>query len=115
MCPSVKNPDLVLQETGDSQGPTHFRPAECGRRQTIQAMLDHPDSVVSFSKGLPVDMHQVKHPYLAPRASAIKKQGFSEVVEARIEAPQRGSTGSAYKAKWTVCFLNGAIVMRWTL
>ena len=29
---------------------------------------------------------------LAPRASAIKEQGFSEAVAARIEAPERGST-----------------------
>ena len=29
---------------------------------------------------------------LAPRATTIKEQGFSEVVAARIEAPQRGST-----------------------
>ena len=29
---------------------------------------------------------------LAPRATAIKEQGFSEAVAARIEAPQRGST-----------------------
>ena len=29
---------------------------------------------------------------MAPRASAIKEQGFSEAVTARIEAPQRGST-----------------------
>ena len=38
---------------------------------------------------------------MAPRASAIKEQGFSEVVAARIEAPQRGSTRSIYEAKWT--------------
>ena len=31
---------------------------------------------------------------LAPRATAIKEQGFSETVAARIEAPQRGSTRS---------------------
>ena len=37
---------------------------------------------------------------LAPRASAIKEQGFSEAVAARIEAPQRGSTRSVYEAKW---------------
>ena len=36
---------------------------------------------------------------LAPRATAIKEQGFSEVVAARIEAPQRGSTRSVYEAK----------------
>ena len=39
---------------------------------------------------------------MAPRASAIKEQGFSESVAARIEAPQRGSTRSLYEAKWTI-------------
>ena len=39
---------------------------------------------------------------LAPRASAIKEQGFSEAVAAGIEAPQRGSTRSVYEAKWTI-------------
>ena len=39
---------------------------------------------------------------LAPRAIAIKEQGFSEAVAARIEAPQRGSTKSVYEAKWTI-------------
>ena len=39
---------------------------------------------------------------LAPRASAIKEQWFSEAVAARIEAPQRGSTRSVYEAKWAI-------------
>ena len=39
---------------------------------------------------------------LAPRATAIKEQGFSEAVAARIEAPQRGSTRTVYEAKWTI-------------
>ena len=39
---------------------------------------------------------------LATRATAIKEQGFSEAVAARIEAPQRGSTRSVYEAKWTI-------------
>ena len=39
---------------------------------------------------------------LAPRASAIKEQGFSEAVAAQIEAPQRGSTRSVYEAEWTI-------------
>ena len=42
-----------------------------------------------------------KSPCMAPRATAIKEQGFSEAVAARIEAPQRGSTRSVYEAKWT--------------
>ena len=37
-----------------------------------------------------------RSPCLAPRASAIKEQGFSEAV-----APQRGSTRSVYEVKWT--------------
>ena len=39
---------------------------------------------------------------LAPRATAIKEQGFSEAVAAQREAPQRGSTRSVYQAKWTI-------------
>ena len=36
---------------------------------------------------------------IAPRASTIKEQGFSEAV---IWAPQRGSTRSVYEAKWAI-------------
>ena len=39
---------------------------------------------------------------MAPRATAIKEQGFSEAVATRIEAPQRGSTRSVYEAKWAI-------------
>ena len=35
---------------------------------------------------------------MAPRVSAIKEQGLSEAVAARIEAPQRGSIRSVYEA-----------------
>ena len=43
-----------------------------------------------------------KSPCMAPRATAIKEQGFSEAVATRIEAPQRGSTRSVYDAKWAI-------------
>ena len=46
--------------------------------------------------------HQPKSPCMAPRATKIKEQGFSEAVAARIEAPQRRSTRSVYEAKWTI-------------
>ena len=39
---------------------------------------------------------------MVPRATAIKEQGFSEAVAARIEAPQRRSTRSVYEAKWAL-------------
>ena len=51
---------------------------------------------------------------LAPHASAIKEQGFSEAVGAQIEAPQRGSTRSVYEAKWIIFLQSGASVIRWT-
>ena len=41
-------------------------------------------------------------PCMAPRATAIKEQGFSQAVAARIEAPQRRSTRSVYEAKWAI-------------
>ena len=55
-----------------------------------------------------------KAPCMAPRASAIKEQGFSEAVAARIEAPQRGSTRSVYEAKWGIFLQKGASLIRWT-
>ena len=39
---------------------------------------------------------------LAPRAEAIREQGFSGPVATRIEAPQRSSTRTIYEAKWAV-------------
>ena len=41
VCPSVENPDLVYQETGNPQSSTHSRPTECDSRQTIQTRPDH--------------------------------------------------------------------------
>ena len=42
---------------------------------------------------------------MAPRATTIEEQGFSEAVAARIEAPQRGSIRSVNDPKW--CIING--------
>ena len=36
VCPTVENPVLVHQETGNSQGTSHPWPAECDSRQAIQ-------------------------------------------------------------------------------
>ena len=44
----------MLQKTVDSQSPTHFKPAECGSRQAIQARPDHPNRVLSPPRGLPI-------------------------------------------------------------
>ena len=39
-------------------------------------------------------------PRLAPRAKAIREQGFSDQVATRIEAPQRRSTRFVFEAMW---------------
>ena len=71
-----------------------------------------PDPTESAQSAQPVDTalqsdpsqksEKPKSPCMAPRATAIKEQGFSEAVAVRIEAPQRGSTRSVYEAKWTL-------------
>ena len=38
---------------------THSRLAECGSGQAIQARPDHPNRVVSPSRGLPLNLQQV--------------------------------------------------------
>ena len=56
----------------------------------------------ALQSDLPQKSDKSKSPCLAPRATKIKEQGFSEAVAAKIEAPQRGSTRSVYEAKWTI-------------
>ena len=50
----------------------------------------------------PQEPESSKSACLAPRASSIQKQGFSDEVAARIEAPQRSSTRAVYKSKWAI-------------
>ena len=58
--------------------------------------------VSAIQPGSPQEPVKSESSCLAPRASAIKEQGFSEAVATRIEVPQRGSTRSVYEAKWTI-------------
>ena len=59
------------------------------------------DPLVSAQSGVstiqPDPAQELVKPCLAPRATSIKKHGFSEAVAARIEAPQRRSIN--YEAK----------------
>ena len=86
-CPRVAQHALVLGPSGYVQSdPTE--PA-----QPVNTALQSDPSQKS---------DKPKYPCMAPRATAIKEQGFSEAVAARIEAPQRRSTRSVYEAKWTI-------------
>ena len=51
---------------------------------------------------------------LAPRASSIQAQGFSDEVATRIEAPQRQSTRAVYENQSGPYLSNGASQTRWT-
>ena len=59
-------------------------------------------SDTTIQQGSSQKSDQPKPSRLAPRAEAIKEQGFSSPVASRIEAPQRSSTRTVYEAKWSV-------------
>ena len=59
-------------------------------------------SDTAIQQGASQESDQSKPSRLAPRAEAIKEQGFSSPVASQIEAPQRSSTRTVYEAKWAV-------------
>ena len=89
-CPGVAQHALVLGP-GDHVQSGPFQPAR--PTQLADTTLQSDPSQKSDKS---------KSPCLAPRATKIKEQGFSEAVAARIEAPQRRSTRSVYEAKWAI-------------
>ena len=89
-CPRVAQHALVLGPGGN------VKPDP-----TVSAQPTQP-SVSAIQPGPSQEPVESESTCLAPRASAIKEQGFSEAVAARIEAPQRRSTRSVYEAKWTI-------------
>ena len=89
-CPRVAQHALVLGSSGNVQS----NPTVPAQHTKLSISAIQPGPSQEPVKSEPT--------CLAPRASAIKDQGFSEAVAARIEAPQRGSTRSVYEAKWTI-------------
>ena len=80
LCPALENLDLVFQKTGDSQSLTYSRAAECGSRQAIRARPDHPNRVVSPSRGLPNNMQQVAPAPNRPNCHEVQQQVASVCV-----------------------------------
>ena len=99
-CPGVAQHALVLGPSGNVQSD----PTEPVLAQPVNTSLQSDPSQES---------DKPKSPCMALRDASIKKQGFSEAVAARIEAPQRESTRSVYEAKWTI-FTSGTSLIRWT-
>ena len=89
-CPRVAQHALVLGSSGNVQS----NPTVSAQHTKLSVSAIQPGPSQEPVKSEPT--------CLAARASAIKEQGFSEAVAARIEAPQRGSTRSVYEAKWTI-------------
>ena len=54
LCPTMENPDLVLQETGNSADTFHA--AECHSRQAVQARPNHQDRMLPPVRGLPCNI-----------------------------------------------------------
>ena len=69
---------------------------------SLQSPIEEGSVNSTVQRSPPQEPESPKSACLAPRASAIQKQGFSDEVAARIEAPQRSSTRVVYKSKWTI-------------
>ena len=89
-CSGVVQHALVLEPSGHVQS-NPIEPSQPAQ-SVDTALQSDPSQKSDISKS----------PCMAPSASAIKEQGFSAAVAARIEAPQRGSTRSVYEAKWAI-------------
>ena len=89
-CPGVAQHDMVLVPSGNVQ------PDPIALASTAKPF----DSTLQSDPSQESD--KPKSPCVAPRATTIKEQGFSEAVATTIEAPQRRSTRSVDEAKWTI-------------
>ena len=104
---------LSMQEndtdcSGVAQHPLVLGPSNHVQSDTVEPSQHAQPANTAFQSDPSQESDQSKSPCMAPRATAIKEQGFSKAVAARIEAPQRGSTRSVYEAKWTI-FTNWCI------
>ena len=89
-CPGVAQHDMVLGPSGNVQP------------DPIALALTAKPTDSTLQSDPSQESDKPKSPCMAPRATAIKDQGFSEAVATRIEAPQIGSTRSVYEAKWAI-------------
>ena len=72
------------------------------KSDSLQSSLGKEPVDPTVQRPSPQELESSESACLAPRASSIRRQGFSEEVAARIEAPQRSSTRAVYKSKWAI-------------
>ena len=90
VCPTVENPVLVHQETGNSQGTSHPRPAERDSRQAIQTWPDHSKGVVPSRRAICSRWHQPQVDLFATRFNNKLPQFVSPVPDPQawaVDAP----------------------------
>ena len=93
----------MYQETSNSQSLTHSRPAERGSRQAIQARPDHPDRVVSPSRGLPSNMQQVAPASNRPICHEVQQVASVCVTCTGSPGHSSGCTASAMGGSGPIC------------
>ena len=104
LCPAMENLDLVYQAISNSQSPTHSRPAERGSRQAIQTRPDHPNRVVSPSRGLLSNMQQVAPASNKPFGHEVQQQVTSVCVTGtRSPGHSSGCTQSTMGGSGRIC------------
>ena len=77
-------------------------PGQSVSSDSVQAPPSMRSSDTAFQRSRSQQSQQFESTCLAPRAAVIQRQGFSDEVAARIEAPQRHSTRAVYKSKWAI-------------
>ena len=90
VCPTVENPVLVHQETGNPRGTSHPRPAEHDSRQAIQTWPDHSNRVVTSPRSVSSYMLPVAPAPSGPVCHQIQQQ-TSTVCVTGSRPPSLGS------------------------
>ena len=90
VCPTVENPVLVHQETSNSQGMSHPRPAERDIRQAIQTWPDHLNGMVPSPRGFPSYMLPAAPATSGPVCHQIQQQTTTVCVTSS-KSPGMGS------------------------
>ena len=72
------------------------------KSNSLQSSLGEEPVNSTVQRPSPQELESSESACLAPRALSIRRQGLSEEVAARIEAPQRSSTRAVYKSKWAI-------------
>ena len=77
-------------------------PSQPVSSDSTQASASKRSGDTAIQRPCSQESQQSESTCLAPRASAIQGQGFSDEVATRIEASQRQSTRAVYKSKWVI-------------